>query len=93
VVLVENVLELALDWELFDWWRQGMEMLGYETQFISVSSVHIGGPDNDPAAQWRDRFYGCFTRKGIPLPDNHSTASPVTRPVATSRQAATTTAW
>lgn len=68
-VLCENVLEFVADWELFDWWRGGMEMLGYNSQIVSASSAHVGGDGNDPAPQWRDRVYVVFTRKGIPLPD------------------------
>ena len=68
-VLCENVVEFAVDWELFDWWRTGMEMLGYNSQVVSASSAHIGGAGNDPAPQWRDRIYIVFTRKGVPLPD------------------------
>lgn len=68
-VLCENVLEFVTDWELFGWWRQGMEMLGYNSQIVSASSAHIGGETNAPAPQWRDRIYVVFTRKGIPLPD------------------------
>ncbi|WP_259454407.1 DNA cytosine methyltransferase [Streptomyces ginkgonis] len=68
-VLCENVVEFAVDWELFDWWRNGMEMLGYNSQVVSVSSAHVGGDGSLPAPQWRDRIYIVFTRKGIPLPD------------------------
>jgi DNA (cytosine-5)-methyltransferase 1 len=68
-VLCENVTEFATDWELFDWWRKGMEILGYNSQVVSASSAHIGGTSNDPAPQWRDRIYIVFTRHGIPLPD------------------------
>ncbi|GAA2219798.1 DNA cytosine methyltransferase [Streptomyces indiaensis] len=68
-VLCENVLEFAVDWELFDWWRKGMEMLGYRSQIVSVSSAHIGGADNAPAPQWRDRIYVVFTRTDVPMPD------------------------
>ena len=68
-VLCENVVEFAADWELFDWWRKGMEMLGYNSQIVSASSAHIGGAGNNPAPQWRDRIYIVFTRQGIPLPD------------------------
>jgi DNA (cytosine-5)-methyltransferase 1 len=68
-ILCENVVEFAVDWELFDWWRKGMEMLGYNSQVVSASSAHIGGDGNNPAPQWRDRIYIVFTRKGIPLPD------------------------
>jgi DNA (cytosine-5)-methyltransferase 1 len=67
-IIVENVTEAA-DWELFDWWLQGMLLLGYEVQFVSVSSAHVGGEDNPHAPQWRDRLYMVFTRKGVPLPD------------------------
>ena len=68
-VLCENVVEFAADWELFDWWRTGMEKLGYNSQVVSVSSAHVGGPGNAHAPQWRDRIYIVFTRHGITLPD------------------------
>ncbi|MGW6531409.1 DNA cytosine methyltransferase [Streptomyces venezuelae] len=68
-ILCENVVEFAVDWELFDWWRKGMEMLGYHSQIVSASSAHIGGDGNTPAPQWRDRIYIVFTRHGVPLPD------------------------
>ncbi|MFF1958011.1 DNA cytosine methyltransferase [Streptomyces sp. NPDC058220] len=67
-VLVENVMEAA-DWELFDIWLAGMTTLGYNHQFVSLSSAHAGGDSNAPAPQWRDRIYIVLTRKGIPLPD------------------------
>ncbi|WP_020578904.1 DNA cytosine methyltransferase [Actinopolymorpha alba] len=68
-ILVENVVEVASEWELFDWWVNGMLLLGYEVQFVSVSAAHIGGGTIPYAPQWRDRLYLVFTRKGIPLPD------------------------
>lgn len=68
-VLVENVVEVAANWELFDHWVEGMKLLGYNVQFVSVSSAHIGGPGNPHAPQWRDRLYMVFTRTGAPLPD------------------------
>lgn len=68
-VICENVAEFATDWELFDWWRKGMEMLGNNSQVVSVSSAHVGGIGNTHAPQWRDRIYIVFTRHGIPLPD------------------------
>ena len=68
-VLVENVADVATEWELFDWWVQGMTTLGYRVQYVSVSSAHIGGPGNPYAPQWRDRLYLAFTRNGIPMPD------------------------
>ncbi|MYV55041.1 DNA cytosine methyltransferase [Streptomyces sp. SID3212] len=68
-ILCENVTEFATDWRLFDWWRQGIELLGYNSQIVSVSSAHVGAPGNDHAPQWRDRIYIVFSRTGIPLPD------------------------
>ncbi len=70
-VIVENVVEFARDWELYDWWVEGMCRLrpGYNVQTVNVSAAHVYGDGNDPAPQWRDRIYICFTKKGIPLPD------------------------
>lgn len=68
-VLCENVVEFAVDWELFTWWFNGMERLGYNGQVVSVSAAHIGYDNNEAAPQWRDRVYMVFTLKGIPLPD------------------------
>ncbi|MBT8225444.1 MAG: DNA cytosine methyltransferase [Dactylosporangium sp.] len=68
-VLIENVIEFATDWQLFDWWLAGMVQLGYHHQIVCVSSAHIGDDTNPHAPQWRDRLYIVFTRTGIPLPD------------------------
>lgn len=69
-VLIENVVEVASRWELFDWWVDGMLRLGYRVQFVSVSAAHVGDDvGNDRAPQWRDRLYLVFTQVGIPLPD------------------------
>ncbi|MFJ9644981.1 DNA cytosine methyltransferase [Streptomyces sp. NPDC101206] len=68
-VLCENVIEFATDWELFDWWLRGMEILGYNVQIVCASSAHLSGDDNPGAPQLRDRLYIVFTRHGIPLPD------------------------
>lgn len=67
-IMVENVVEAAR-WELFDIWLAGMDALGYEHQFLSVSAAHVGGENNPHAPQWRDRLYIVFTRHGIPKPD------------------------
>jgi DNA (cytosine-5)-methyltransferase 1 len=67
-VIVENVVEAA-SWELFDLWTECMRKLGYEAQFVSVSTAHVGDESNPHAPQWRDRLYVVFTRTGIPLPD------------------------
>jgi len=68
-VLCENVMEFVTDWELFDWWRNGMETLGYTSQIVSASSAHIGGDSNVAAPQWRDRIYLVFILKGARTPD------------------------
>ncbi len=68
-VMIENVPAVATTWELFDWWVQGMCLLGYTVQYTSVSSAHVAGTGALPAPQWRDRLYMVFTRKGIRLPD------------------------
>lgn len=68
-VIVENVVEVATRWRLFDWWVAGMTALGYDVQFVSVSSAHIGGEGNPYAPQWRDRLYMIWTKKGAPMPD------------------------
>ncbi|GAA2690577.1 MULTISPECIES: DNA cytosine methyltransferase [Actinosynnema] len=68
-VIVENVVNVATDWQLFDWWLTGMKTLGYQVQFVSVSSAHVGDQANPHAPQWRDRLYMVFTRDGVPLPD------------------------
>lgn len=69
VIIVENVVEFATKWKLFDWWKAGLENLGYTVQLISVSSAHVGSEGNDPAAQWRDRLYVYCTAQGVPVPD------------------------
>lgn len=68
-VLIENVVEFATDWPLFDWWLSGITKLGYQHQTVCVSSAHIGDDGNRHAPQWRDRLYIVFTRTGVPLPD------------------------
>lgn len=71
VVIVENVPDIAWRWELLDWWCEGMMRLkpGYRMLSVCGSAAHLGGEGNDPAAQWRNRWYGLFVRSDIPLPD------------------------
>lgn len=71
VVVVENVVEFARDWELYDWWVEGMCKIrpGYRVEVVNVSAAHVGAPDNDPAPQWRDRIFIVFVKDGIPMPD------------------------
>lgn len=68
-VVVENVVEFARDWELYDWWIDGMCRLGYRVQVVNVSAAHVWGAGNPPAPQWRDRIFIVFTREGVPEPD------------------------
>jgi DNA (cytosine-5)-methyltransferase 1 len=68
IVLIENVVEAA-SWELFDIWLAAMDKLGYNHQFISVSSAHIGDDTNPHAPQWRDRLYIFFTSRSLPMLD------------------------
>ncbi len=69
IVIVENVVEFCTDWQLFGWWLDGMALLGYHHQIVSVSAAHIGGPGNPHAPQRRDRIYIVFNRRDIPAPD------------------------
>lgn len=69
VVCVENVVDAAIEWLLFYWWIQGMEMLGYEWQILCVSAAHVGDDTNPHAAQRRDRMYVVFNLAGVPKPD------------------------
>jgi DNA (cytosine-5)-methyltransferase 1 len=75
VIIVENVVEFATRWELFDWWIAGLKNLGYTVQLISVSSAHVGNANNAPAPQWRDRLYVYCT-----VPARSLGAPPATRP-------------
>jgi DNA (cytosine-5)-methyltransferase 1 len=68
-VIVENVVEFAVDWPLFDWWVHGMTILGYDYRVVCVNSAHVGGENNPFAPQWRDQIYVLFLRKGIRMPD------------------------
>jgi DNA (cytosine-5)-methyltransferase 1 len=68
-VIVENVPDVAWKWELYTWWLQGMQLLGYNIQIVCVSSAHVGDDLNPFAPQWRNRKYVVATREGIPLPD------------------------
>jgi len=68
-VIVENVVEFARDWELYDWWVEGMCRLGYRVQVVNASAAHVAGDRNTPAPQWRDRIFIVFTRDGVREPD------------------------
>jgi DNA (cytosine-5)-methyltransferase 1 len=68
-IIVENVVEFARDWELYDWWIEGMKHLGYNVQVVNASAAHLWSEDNPPAPQWRDRIYIVFTHETVRLPD------------------------
>lgn len=69
VVLVENVVEAATKWVLFQPWLAAMGSLGYEHKIVSLNSMFAGGATFLPAAQSRDRLYVTFWRKGDTAPD------------------------
>ncbi|MCW2871279.1 DNA cytosine methyltransferase [Actinacidiphila oryziradicis] len=68
-VVCENVPRFATAWPLFHWWLQGMAILGYRHQVVSVSAAHVGGEGNPHAPQWRDRIFVVFTRESMRQPD------------------------
>jgi DNA (cytosine-5)-methyltransferase 1 len=69
IVIIENVVDVAWKWLLYAWFLQAMVLLGYNLQIVCVSCAHIGDELNPHAAQWRDRKFLIFTRKGVPLPN------------------------
>lgn len=68
-IIVENVIEFATDWVLFEVWRDALDKLGYRVQIVCVSSAHIGDETNLRAPQWRDRLYVVCTLKTMRAPD------------------------
>jgi DNA (cytosine-5)-methyltransferase 1 len=62
-IIVENVVEVTR-WELFPWWLNGMQLLGYEFRIVNFNSMFAW-----PTPQSRDRVYLCFWRKGNRAPD------------------------
>jgi DNA (cytosine-5)-methyltransferase 1 len=68
-ILIENVVDVAWKWLLFETILTAFTVLGYNVQIVCVSSAHVGDADNEHAPQWRDRMYLALTRVGIPLPD------------------------
>ena len=65
-VMVENVVEFATDWELFDVWLEAMHKLGYEHQLVWFNSQFCYP---NPVPQSRDRLYIVFHRKGNRAPN------------------------
>ena len=65
-VVVENVIEFATGWELFDEWIAAMLKLGYQHQIVCFNSM-FSYPN--PVPQSRDRIYVVFHRKGNRAPN------------------------
>ena len=65
-VVVENVIEFATGWELFDEWLGAMLKLGYQHQIVCFNSM-FAYPN--PVPQSRDRLYVVFHRKGNKAPN------------------------
>ena len=63
IVIVENVVESKLKWELFDTWLLAMRNLGYLFEIKYLNSMHFNVP------QSRDRMYVVFWKKGNKAPD------------------------
>ncbi len=64
IVVVENVVEAKIKWQLFDVWLSAMHSLGYLHESKYLNSMHF-----DPTPQSRDRMYIVFWKKGNPKPD------------------------
>lgn len=63
LIVVENVTEIR-NWAPFAAWIQCMDALGYDHQLLYLNSMIA-----PPTPQSRDRFYGCFWRKGNRKPN------------------------
>jgi DNA (cytosine-5)-methyltransferase 1 len=68
-VLIENVVEAAWRWPLFEWFLQAMKLFGYNAQILCASTAHVHGENELAPPQWRNRMFLVFTRIGIALPD------------------------
>jgi len=68
-ILIENVVDVAWKWLLFEIILTAFMKIGYNVQLVCVSSAHVGDEVNPHAPQWRDRLYLVMTLQGIPLPD------------------------
>lgn len=68
-VVCENVPQFATRWELFDWWLNGFEILGYRPHLVSASSAHLDGDGFAPVPQDRHRLIVVLVRKDQPDPD------------------------
>jgi DNA (cytosine-5)-methyltransferase 1 len=64
IVIVENVVDAALYWPLFDTWLQAMHVLGYDHELVCFNSMFA-----HPTPQSRDRLYVVFWRRGNKKPD------------------------
>lgn len=56
--LVENVVPMRR-WDLYEWWKNGFRILGYDLQEVVLRASHHGVP------QRRDRLFIVGTRNGV----------------------------
>lgn len=64
IVIVENVVDAALYWPLFEVWLQAMSVLGYSHELVCLNSMFA-----HPTPQSRDRLYVVFWRTGNRRPN------------------------
>lgn len=62
-IIVENVVEVT-KWELFKWWLNGMQLLGYDHRIVNLNSMFCW-----PTPQSRDRVYLVFWQRGNRAPN------------------------
>ena len=60
--VIENVSAFT-QWRLYDWWREGLERLGYQLDVRYVTASHFG------VAQRRRRLFIIATRPGVRVHD------------------------
>jgi DNA (cytosine-5)-methyltransferase 1 len=64
IIIIENVVEFATQWDLFTWWLDGFTKMGYRWKLVSLNSMFC-----HPTPQSRDRLYIVFWKKGNRAPD------------------------
>jgi DNA (cytosine-5)-methyltransferase 1 len=62
--IVENVIDFQR-WVLFESWRKGFELLGYDVEIHHLNSAHAHSPRAPWAPQSRDRFYLAYVHRSV----------------------------
>ncbi|ROP53298.1 DNA cytosine methyltransferase [Streptomyces sp. PanSC9] len=62
--VVENVIDFQR-WNLFEPWRKGFELLGYDTEVIHLNSAHAHARKALWSPQSRDRFYLGYAHRSL----------------------------